>query len=56
MIACPLLRKIYNDVLDQWYDHDQHFDSPLLDWLREIERALPRKSQAENHNDPNKAM
>lgn len=34
---CPLLRKIYDMLLDEWYE-DQHFDSPVLDQLRQIER------------------
>lgn len=34
---CPLLRKIYDMLLDEWYA-DQHFDSPVLDQLRQIER------------------
>lgn len=35
---CPLLRKIYDMLLDEWYA-DQHFDSPVLDQLRQIERG-----------------
>lgn len=34
---CPLLRNIYDMLLDEWYE-DQHFDSPVLDQLRQIER------------------
>lgn len=34
---CPLLRKVYDMLLDEWYE-DQHFDSPVLDQLRQIER------------------
>lgn len=34
---CPLLRKIYDMLLDEWYE-DQHFDSPVFDQLRQIER------------------
>ncbi len=50
MIVCPLLHKIYEDVLDDYYQHDQHFESELLDWLREIEKAvegLKEKSKIE---------
>lgn len=38
-ISCPVLRIAYDTLLGEWYDHDQHFDSPLLDQLRQIEEA-----------------
>lgn len=46
-ISCPVLRIAYDTLLGEWYDHDQHFDSPLLDQLRQIEEA---------HNGSNKHM
>lgn len=44
---CPLLRKIYDMLLDEWYE-DQHFDSPVLDQLRQIEEAHNGKDKLSN--------
>lgn len=37
------LRKEYKKLLNEWYDHDQHFESPLLDRLHVLKKEIKER-------------
>jgi hypothetical protein len=38
------LKKEWHRLVDYWWDNDQHFDSPVLHRIFEIEKMLNRQS------------